>query len=79
MTNMAAMLIYGKKTLKTSSLEPKGRLKVGMQYRVFEYYKVCSNDAPVLTFNYFMARSNLVPCAVVWGKGQTMNFSELSI
>ena len=49
-----------KKTLKTSSLEPKGRLKVGMQYRVFEYYQVRSNDAPVLTFNYFTARSNLV-------------------
>ena len=25
---------------------------------------------------YFMARSNLVPCAFVWEKGKTMDFSE---
>ena len=43
---------------------------------MLEYYKVCSNDDPRLTLTYFMARSNLVPCAFVWEKGKTMDFSE---
>ena len=51
-------------------------LKVGMQHRVFEYYQICSNDAPGLTLNYFTARSNLVPYAIVWEKDKTMDFSE---
>ena len=40
------------------------------------YYQVCSDDDPGLTMTYFTARSNLVPCAFVWGKGKTMDFSE---
>ena len=36
----------------------------------------CSNDDPGLTVTYFMGRSNLVPCAFVWEKGKTMDFSE---
>ena len=36
----------------------------------------CSNDDPGLTMTYFTARSNLVPCAFVWEKGKTMDFSE---
>ena len=51
-------------------------LKLGMQYRVLEYYQVCSNDDHVLTLTYFTAKSNLVPCAFVWGKGKTIDFSE---
>ena len=51
-------------------------LKLGMQHRVFEYYKICSNDDPGLTMTYFTARSNLVPYALVWQKGKTMDFSE---
>ena len=51
-------------------------LKVGMQHRVFEYYKFYSNDAPELILTYFMARSNLVLYAIVWEKGKTMDFSE---
>ena len=51
-------------------------LKLGMQHRVLEYYPVCSNNDPELTFTYFTARSNLVPYAFVWEKGKTMNFSE---
>ena len=31
-------------------------LKFGMQHRVLEYYKVCSNDDPGLTLTYFIAR-----------------------
>ena len=51
-------------------------LKVGMQYRVPEYYEVYSNDDPELTLTYFMTRSNLVPYAFVLEKGKTMDFSE---
>ena len=51
-------------------------LKLGMQHQVLEYYQVNSNDDPGLTLTYFMARSNLVPYAVVWEKGKTMDFSE---
>ena len=47
-----------------------------MQHRVLEYYQVCSNDYPGLTFIYFTARSNLVPYAFVWEKAKTMDFSE---
>ena len=51
-------------------------LNLGMLHRVIEYYEVCSNDDPGLTFTYFMARSNLVRYAFVWEKGKTMDFSE---
>ena len=54
-------------------------LKLGMQYRVLEYYQVCSNDAPGLTLTYFMARSNVVPYAFVWEKVKKMDFSEITI
>ena len=51
-------------------------LKLGMQYRVLEYYQIYSTDDPGLTLTYFTARSNLVPCAFVLEKGETMDFSE---
>ena len=51
-------------------------LKVGTKHRVLECYQVCSNDDPELTFTYFTARSNLVPYAFIWEKGNTMDFSE---
>ena len=51
-------------------------LKLGMQHRVLEYYQICSNDDPGLTLTNFTARSNLVPCAFVWEKSKTMDFSE---
>ena len=51
-------------------------LKLGMQHRVLEYYQICSNDDPGLTMTYFMARLNLVACALVWEKGKTMDFLE---
>ena len=51
-------------------------LKFDMQHRVLKYYQVCSNDDPELTMTYFMARSNLVPYAFVWEKGNIMDFSE---
>ena len=43
-------------------------LKVGMQYRVLEYFQVCSNDDPELTLTYFTVRSNLIPYAFVLEK-----------
>ena len=51
-------------------------LKVGMQHRVLKYYQICSNDDPGLTLTYFTARSNLVPYAFLWEKGNIMDFSE---
>ena len=51
-------------------------LKVNMQHWVLEYYQVCSNDEPRLTFTHFTARSNLDPYAFVWEEGKTMDFSE---
>ena len=51
-------------------------LKLGMQHRVLKYYQVYSNDDPGLTLTYFTTRSNLVPYAFVWKKGNTMDFSE---
>ena len=51
-------------------------LKLGMQHRMLEYYKICSNDDPGFTLTYVTTRSNLVPYAFVWEKGQTMDFSE---
>ena len=35
-----------------------------------------STDDPDLTLTYFTARSNSVPYAFVWEKGETMDFSE---
>ena len=50
-----------------------------MQLWILKYYQVCSNDDPVLSLTYFMARSNLVPYAFEWEKGKTMDFSEAFI
>ena len=51
-------------------------LNLGMHHWVLEYYQVCLHDDPGLTLTNFTARSNLVPCAFVWEKGKTMDFSE---
>ena len=76
-TNMAAMPIYDNNLKKIfSGTKQPMTLKVGMQHRVFKYYKVCSNDDLGLTLTYFTARSNLVPYAFVWEKSNIMDFSE---
>ena len=54
-------------------------LNLGMHHLVLEFYQVCSNDDTGLTLTYFTARSNLVPCAFVWKKGKTMDFSENTV
>ena len=78
MTKMAAMAIYGKNLKKIffSGTKRPMTLNLGMHYRVLEYYQVCSNDNPGLTWTYFTARSNFVPYAFVWEKGKTVDFSE---
>ena len=43
---------------------------------MLKYYQVYTNDDPRLTLTFFMARSNLVPYALVREKGKTMDFSE---
>ena len=49
--HMTSMDIYGKNLKKSSSLEPERpmNLQLGMQHRVLEYYKICSNDDPGVT------------------------------
>ena len=34
----------------------------------FGPYQICTNDESMLTLTYFMARSNLIPNAFIWGK-----------
>ena len=46
-------------------------LNVGIQHWVLEFYQVCSNDDPGLTLTC------LVPYALVWEKGKTMDFTEI--
>ena len=53
--------------------------KFGMQHRVLKYYQIPSNEYPGLTLTYFMTRSNLIPYAFVWGKGKTIDFSEIIV
>ena len=81
MTKIAAMPIYGKNLKKIffSGTKRPMTLKICMWHRVLEYYQVYSNDDPELTLNYFIARSNLVPCYFVWEKGKTMDFSETMV
>ena len=75
------MILILLKTFKIffSGTERPMNLKLGMQHRVLECYQVCSNDAPGLKLTYLTARSNLVPCAVVWEKVKTMDFSEIIV
>ena len=61
MTNMAAMPIYGKKTLKIffSRTNKPMTLKLGMWHCLCKYYQDCSNYDPGLTLTHFTLRSNL--------------------
>ena len=52
MAKMAAMPIHGRYLSGTDWL----MLKFGIQHRALEYYQVCSNDDPRLTFDLFMHR-----------------------
>ena len=71
MTKMAAMPIYGK------NLKDILRNQKGDDLETTEYYHVCSNDDPVLTWTYFRARSNLVPYALNGEKVKQWIFQKL--
>ena len=77
MTKMAAMSIYGKnlKQIFFGTKRPM-TMSLGIHHQVPNCYQVCSNDDPGVTLTCFAARSNLVPYAFVWEKGETMDFSE---
>ena len=63
MTKMAAMPIYGKNPLKVFFFRTISQmtLKLNRQQKELEPNKNYINDDLVLTFTYFMARSNLFP------------------
>ena len=68
---------YKVKILKKSCpSEPKDRWPWNLQHRVLMYYQIYPNDDSGFTLTYFTARSDLVPCAFVWEKCKTMDFSE---
>ena len=62
MTKMAAMPIYGKKTLKIffSGTKRLMTLKLDVPHWLLEYYQTYSHDDPGLTLIYFTAKSSLV-------------------
>ena len=70
MTKLAATPVYGKNPSKIFFSGTKGplTLDLGMQHWGFGLIRVCSNDDLGLTLTYFMARSNLVPYAIIWEK-----------
>ena len=51
-------------------------LKLGIQHRSLEYYPVCSNDDPMLTFDLFRQRFTLVPYAFVMENAKMMDHLE---
>ena len=67
-TKMAAMPIYGKTPLIIfSETRRLMTFKFSIQHQGLGPYKVCSNDDPGLTLNYFTARSTLLPSvSFVW-------------
>ena len=63
MTEMAAMLIYGKKKLSKIFSGTSGPAKLCMQHWGLFSIIVCSNDDPGSTLTYFTTRSNFVTLA----------------
>ena len=70
MTKMATMPIYGKNSLNIFFSGTKRPLALGLGMQLWECgpYQVCTNDESRLTLSYFMARSNLILNAFIWGK-----------
>ena len=71
LNKMATMPISGKKKrLKFffSRTKTALRLNLGIQHWGLKVYQVCSNDDPRMTFDLWMARSNLRPYAFIGGK-----------
>ena len=80
MNKMAVMPIYGKTPLEIFFSRTGGPIstKLGMLHRGLQPFTVYSNDDPLVTLFYFMARSNLGTCikASLWEKVKTVDFSE---
>ena len=53
-------------------------LKLGLQHLALEYYQVCSNDDPRLTFDLFMQRSALGSFCICMGKCLGGHYKNLS-
>ena len=70
MTKMATTPIYDKNSLNIvfSGTKRQLALGLGMLHWGCGPYQVCTNDEFRLTLTYFMARSNLIPYAFIWGK-----------
>ena len=70
MTKMATTPIYGKNSLNIFFSGTKRPLALGfdMWHSGCGPYQVSTNDESGLTLTYFMARSNLIPNAFIWGK-----------
>ena len=69
MTKKASMPIYGKNSLNIfpGTKRPLA-LGLGMLHWGCGPYQVDTNDESRLTLSYFMAWSNLIPYAFIWGK-----------
>ena len=76
-TKMATMPIYGKNSINIffSGTKRPLALGLGMQHWGCGPYQACTNDESRLTLTYFMARSNLMPNAFIWGKSLNVHFS----
>ena len=70
MTKMAITPIYGKNSLNIFFFGTKKPLALGlgMWHWGCGPYQICANYESKLTLTYFMARSNLIPNAFIWGK-----------
>ena len=73
MSEMVSLSIFGKKTSKITFFGTKRptTLKLGIQYRVLKYNRICSNNDTGLTLTIFMTSSNLFPNASAWVKAYT--------
>ena len=70
MTKVATVSIYGINALNIFYSETKRPMALGLSMQHWECgpYKVCTNDDSRLAVTYFMARSNLILNAFIWGK-----------
>ena len=70
MTEMATTPTFGKNSLNIFYYGTKRSMALGldMHHLGCGPYKVCTNGESRLTLTYFMARSNLIPNAFIWGK-----------
>ena len=74
MTKMATTPLYGKTFLNIFFSRTKRPLALGldMWHWGCRPYQICANDESRLTLTYFMARSNMIPNAFIWGKNLKM-------